>query len=440
MKIINKRISTFYYTSLILLAALFNVPKTAATTDQTELIELNYKIKKSQGVISTEAPVNVPSINFDFNPIKPGRCGAFDLDTTTFSSFDDGSFKRMQSQVIGMLKDNFNPVGLIGTVIKSANPDLYETIMNGVFSAETNFNGSIGQCEDIQQASADLLLGDLQGVSSNEALSEEISSAEADPASVDVTKVMKQVGNGEKGIEISDGVYKGGEGQAPIMIVKDTAITGYNTLAGRSLNDTTPANLSEYNPITTTFSSPKALTDYALEVVGETEMRTSTGTKTERAPGKGVKNQARIHANELYIEFVKVMSKPLSQISKTDLSLVSAGNTLQVNLDLIRMLKAFPTERRKHYINALSTKIAFAKEVDKLLLLRRALVAGIEVTRLKSFKASVEEHNTKIKNIDDELNMIEQELRLREMVAGNTIENIYQAYALLNEKYTPVGK
>ena len=407
----------------------------SAETYETERITVNYRITKNSHVVAGRQ-IPLPTVDFSFNPLKPASCGAFDLDTSLLSSFDDGTFKRMQQQVIGQLKSAFNPVGLIGTAIKRANPDLYETIMNGVFNGELNFNDAIGSCEAIQTASIDKVFGGLQDIAKTEDLSNEIEKAEQDPSSVDVTKVVKEVGSGEKGIEVLPGVFKGGVGQDAIKVVSETAKAGFNGLLGRTVTDSSPVH-DVKDPITSVFSSPQEVEDYAATVVGETELRTATGSQTERKPGKGIKGEAAKRADKLYQDFTTVLNKKLALINNDDLNKLSAGQTINISIDLISMLQGFTPHQRTQYVDALVTKISFAKEVEKLLVLRRILVAGLDSTRLKDFKPSVEEHNSKVEVIDAELNMIEQELRLRNMVAGNTIENIYKAHALQQMTGTP---
>lgn len=365
-------------------------------------------------------------------------CDDFSLDNSLKAGFDTGQIKRMQTQVIGHLKSVFNPIGLVGTSIRRADPGLYETIMNGSADIKADFSKGLASCEQAQGAILDKVMG-----GDNRAIAEsnrwQMHAKQANVGSFDIITESDMSGLGDEGIQVG-GEMKGGVGQAPIKTVADTSKFGFNALTGRDLSDTgTLAGGSGGGfggGIEQVFSSPQEVQQFLVKTVGESSMRTCEGcAPVTSTPGQGAKVVLDKEREEVMQNLNSVMAKHVRDLTITDLNSVSAGNSVRVTKDVVESLKKMPGSVRQGYIENLATDIATARTVDKLLYARQTLVAGRQESSLAANPSVQDDVQMKITMIDDELNTIEREIRIKRHMAKNTATAILQREAAVN---TPV--
>ncbi len=83
----------------------------------------------------------------------------------------------------------------------------------------------------------------------------------------------------------------GGSGQAPIKVVSNVTLAGYNLLNGRNVTDTSPIPLTACGGRLScqSWTSPQLAADWTNRVLGEQVQRTCDGcNKTASTPGTGL--------------------------------------------------------------------------------------------------------------------------------------------------------
>ena len=383
-------------------------------------------------------------------------CTEFSLDNSLEAGFDSGQVKQMQTHIIGHLKNVFNPIGLIGTAIRRADPGLYETIMNGTAGIKEDFDIGLESCQQAQANIADLVMGG-QNKTIAEANRWEMHAAKANSGKFDIINDTDTSGLGDDGVKIA-GEMKGGVGQSPIKTIADTTRIGFNTLTGRLLNDMSTlkgaktesgygfgsggggnaginggVDLLLKDGVAQAFPNPNEAAAFLVQTVGESTMRTCEGCPPiESQPGQGAKVELDKERVEILANLNKLLAKSIRSITITDLNTVSAGSSVRVTKEVIEELKKMPATVRAGYLQSLASDIATARTVDKLLFARQILASGRQESSLAANAAIQDDMDRKIALLDDELDTIEREIRIKRYMTKNTAIAILERAGVTN--------
>lgn len=365
-------------------------------------------------------------------------CSDFSIDHSLTKGFDSGQIKRMQSQVIGLLKDTFNPVGLIGTAIRRADPGLYETIMNGTEAIKLDFDIGVNNCEEAQAAVMDVVMGgDGRAVARSERWSMHASTAKKG-ANFDIITESNLKNIGDEGVKIGN-ESKGGVGQPPIEAIRETVKHGFKSLTSGSggsgggggilggagslslsLMGAQALNGSNQEPVKV-FESAEAAQKFVHEVVGENMIRTCEGCPpSESIPGRGVKKLLDDERQKMYEALVETMGRNIATLKNADLKHLSAHDTVIVNKEVIIALRKMPAKIREGYIRSLASDIALARISNQLIFARQAMSMGRNAAELTSIESIQKSANYAVALLDDELNSLEREIRVKRFMARNT--------------------
>src|SRR5690554_3854369 len=192
--------------------------------------------------ISGASPFNV-SAGRGYNPNSRGigvswnmnaTCGNFDIGATVSNQLNgvtDG-FQNLMGQVVQNAQGAV--ASLPAMVIQRANPGLYDLLSNGVLQGRVDFDRASMSCRQMSERMADMVTG--QGWQQMAAAESWQNAAQSN---ADVVAAQEQVdqSGGNQGVTWVGGQRRGGQDQAPIHVVQDTARAGYNLLHGR--DDTT---------------------------------------------------------------------------------------------------------------------------------------------------------------------------------------------------------
>ncbi|WP_228777444.1 integrating conjugative element protein [Lonepinella koalarum] len=349
-------------------------------------------------------------------------CGNFDVKTTVKNQLNGitEGFKDLMGNVIESATGAV--ASLPAMVIQRANPQLYDILTNGVYQGKLDFNRLRTSCEEMSKHLADYTLGGSWNQAANLESYKDITASEPD-----ANKAQKKLeeDNGEKGSMWVGGQKKGGKGQEPIKIVEDVAKAGYNQLNHRSATD--KSSISSKNCaglLCQTWETPQEAADWLTKVVGEKAIstcKTECGTKTGASPGTGL-------APEIEEEHIRAVTQ-LQKILDTDTPTVEmlaelSSNTIPVTRGLIDSMRDDPDV--EILAQRLAAEIAVSKTMNKMLLARRAILAGMREPYVANNTQAQTELEKLLTIIDREISQVRLEMDMQKAIMSNTANVIFQ--------------
>ncbi|PJG84819.1 integrating conjugative element protein [Conservatibacter flavescens] len=348
-------------------------------------------------------------------------CGNFDIKTTVknqLNGITDG-FKDLMGNVIDSAKGAV--ASLPAMIIQRANPQLYDILTNGVYQGRIDFNRLKTSCEAMSKQLADYTLNGRWSKSADLENYKDIVSSEPD-----AQKAQKKAedNKGRKGKEWVGGQKKGGENQSPIKLIEDVAKAGYNLLNNRNVLDEKVITGKECDGATCqTFDSPQKVSDFLTRIIGEQSISTCTedcGPKTSSKAGVGL-------APEIEEENVRTVEK-LEQILNMDtpsrqLLAELSSNTIPITRGLIETLREDPDV--EVLSQRLSAEIATSKVMEKMLLARRAILAGMREPYVAADDVAQAELEKVLSKIDLEISQVKLEMEMQKSITSNTASVIF---------------
>lgn len=385
--------------------------------------QIFYQIGGGAGYMTP--PTRVPSLNvleFGIGWKANLMCGNFDIKTTVknqLNGITDG-FKDLMGNVVESAKGAV--ASLPAMIIQRANPQLYDLLTNGVYQGRIDFNRLKTSCEAMSARLADYTLSGRWAQSADLENYKFIAASEPD-----AQKAQKQAedNKGKKGKEWIGGQKKGGENQKPIKLIEDVAKAGYNLLNNRNaLDEKSIASKDCDGAACQTFDSPQKIADFLTRIIGEQSISTCTeecGPKTSSKAGVGL-------APEIEEENVRTVEK-LEQILNMDtpskqLLAELSSNTIPITRGLIETLREDPDV--EVLSQRLSAEIATSKVMEKMLLARRAILAGMREPYVAADHVAQEELEKVLNKIDLEISQVKLEMDMQKAITSNTASTIFQ--------------
>ncbi|MDP8185343.1 integrating conjugative element protein [Phocoenobacter skyensis] len=425
---INKLTSALLFSSLIFISNPSNADYNLESVSGSAVNDtVFYQIGGGAGYMSP------PSLH-DLNVLELGigweadlMCGNFSLEKTIKNTFNTDRIKDSAKSLLGNLIGSVKGAiaSMPAMILQRANPQLYDLITNGMYQAKIDFNRLKTNCEQMSSVLADTTFNGKWSKYANLSTYKDIMTNSTD---LEINGVKQEYEN-KKGLDGGPwigGVKKGGQSQSPMNIIGDVAKAGYNILNQRNATDTSTVSKSSCKgALCETFDTPKKVADYLTDVVGEI----STGTcspsqgcpETKTKPGQGLTTKIE----KTNIQVVKDLQNTLNEGTPTTESLAKLSTaTVPVTRGLIEALKNDPD------VDVLSQKlaveIATAKEMERLLLARRAILAGMrEPNVIQNENAQAELEKT-LKRVDLEIEQVNLERNLQKDITQNTAKVILQ--------------
>lgn len=348
-------------------------------------------------------------------------CGNFDIKTTVKNQLNGitEGFKDLMGNVIDSAKGAV--ASLPAMIIQRANPQLYDILTNGVYQGRIDFNRLKTSCEAMSKQLADYTLNGRWAKSADLENYKDIVATEPD-----AQKAQKKAedNKGKKGKEWVGGQKKGGENQKPIKLIEDVAKAGYNLLHNRNVLDEKTIAKTECDGATCqVFESPQKVSDFLTRIIGEQSISTCTedcGPKTSSKAGVGL-------APEIEEENVRTVEK-LEQILNMDtpsrqLLAELSSNTIPITRGLIETLREDPDV--DVLSQRLSAEIATAKVMEKMLLARRSILAGMREPYVAADQMAQDELEKVLNKIDLEISQVKLEMDMQKAITSNTASVIF---------------
>ncbi|MDR6958417.1 integrating conjugative element protein (TIGR03755 family) [Pseudomonas brassicacearum] len=344
-------------------------------------------------------------------------CGNMSL-TNTLQNQLNGVTEGFQ-QIMGSIVQNATQavMSLPALIIQRANPGLYELLSNGVMQGRIDFDRSKLTCQAMAEKMADKVgQAGWGALAKNQEMQGNLEQTGGDAvAAVKNTEAH----NGKNGVSWVGGSKAGGNGQTPIRVTSDIVLAGYNLLHNRTVDDSTSISRSDClgGAICQTWASPQEESEWAVRVLGESEVATCDTCETLRATaGSGLTPLIQ----EAYSERLKALQGLLSgSLSPTPDNLTKASSPmLPVTRGVIEALRDDPDQDL--LARRLASETALSSVLDKALLLLRTLLAGSHEPNIASAEPAQTALTKNIDTLEREIRLLQTELQVRQMLATNT--------------------
>ena len=353
-------------------------------------------------------------------------CGNMSL-TNTLQNQLNGATEGFQ-QIMGSIVQNATQavMSLPALIIQRANPGLYELLSNGIMQGRIDFDRSKLTCQAMAEKMADKVgQAGWGALAKNQEMQGNLEQTNGDAvAAVKNTEAH----NGNNGVSWVGGSKAGGNGQTPIRVTSDVVRAGYNLLHNRTVDDNSSISSSDClgGAICQTWASPQKESEWAVRVLGESEVATCDTCETLRATaGNGLTPLIQ----ETYSEHLKTLEGLLSgSLPPTPDNLSKASSPmLPVTRGVIEALRDDPDQEL--LARRLASETALSSVLDKALLLLRTLLAGSHEPNIASAEPAQTALTKNIDALEREIRLLQTELQVRQMLATNTASLVLDRHA-----------
>jgi len=353
-------------------------------------------------------------------------CGNMSL-TNTLQNQLNGVTEGFQ-QIMGSIVQNATQavMSLPVLIIQRANPGLYELLSNGVMQGRIDFDRSKLTCQAMAEKMADKVgQAGWGALAKNQEMQGNLEQTGGDAvAAVKNTEAH----NGNNGVSWVGGSKAGGNGQTPIRVTSDVVRAGYNLLHNRTADDSASISSSDClgGAICQTWASPQEESEWAVRVLGESEVATCDTCETLRATaGSGLTPLIQ----EAYSERLRALQGLLSgSLSPTPDNLAKASSPmLAVTRGVIEALRDDPDQDL--LARRLASETALSSVLDKALLLLRTLLAGGHEPNIASAEPAQTALTKNIDALEREIRLLRTELQVRQMLTTNTASLVLDRHA-----------
>ena len=316
------------------------------------------------------------------------------------------TFQDMKSSVInipGGIIDNLkgSVAGYPLYKLQQAMPALYNILQNTASGAQNEFAIKVKDCQDVKQTleEGQSPMESILSVSDSQGWLE--AAKRAKTSDVDVRETAKSITQkrdeyGLPWIGREKG-NAGGKFQRPIKVINDVVIAGYNILLNRTPldNETTPTTKT---PLTINWKNPTEASAWAVKVLGDihvsaSDQKTDTSKHDTKA---GIGLSALLQSCDSSNTCTSNVAKALWQLvdkqwplTEEKLKLVSASNLL-ITDEIILTIQRMPREEQLMTVSKLAEEIAVQNMLDKALMMRRILQAGMQVQEVQNLKPALD--------------------------------------------------
>ncbi|WP_245853349.1 integrating conjugative element protein [Pasteurella oralis] len=345
-------------------------------------------------------------------------CGNFDFKTTIKNQLNGitEGFKDLYSNIIQSATGAV--ASLPAMIIQRANPQLYDILTNGLYQAKLDFDLLKTSCEEMSGRLADAWVEGAKLENFKDIVTLEF----------DAKKAKKRVeeDNGDKGITWIGGKKKGGKGQEPIKLLEDVISAGFNLSQERSVLEKSAIPETQCDGMMCTeWKTPADAATWVRDVLGDKTISTceNCGVPPKSVAGTGLAPKIEQESINVMTHFEQVLNSPT--LTQEQLGSISS-TTVSVTRGLIEALREDPDAPL--LAARLSQEVAISRTLEKALVARRMLLAGMREPHVASNTQALEELNRDLTALDREINQVKMEMDLQKELNRNT------TLAILNKR------
>ncbi len=333
-------------------------------------------------------------------------CGKFDISASFRNLMDN--FKRGVDDAVNAVVTSANSAisSLPMLLLQRAQPGLYSMFKEYQISAENDIDIAEKSCQDFE---AEIAAGGDPYAQFLEDSKLDFWQDEAESGSGDIVKTSKEAKEraGEHGID-SYGSQKGGDGQPPVEVVRNTTLAGYNHLINNNpSNPTTYASAPQNTKIGKTFTNNSIAAEWIIDVVGEYE----------------INNQRPIS------QIGKGLQPKVEQEREQVVSEINNDNLDVLNDHVKRKIRTKPLNQQKIILTTIAHTEALKRTINKALIARSILLAGMQNN---SDSSNNDLKLEKIEQLEKEINNLMFEFRVQKELTNETIITLLKEQPALN--------
>lgn len=372
------------------------------------------------------------------------NCGVFNpkLSITNSLNAIKNSFQNVEQGIIANATAAITEFPMYA--LSRADPDLYNLFNNALLGARTDIDLSTKSCQAMQ---AQIAQGrnpytDWATISMGNDWKYHMSLAPGsqenslNQSSGDINQVNQQVAkdNGDNGIPWvhganigRNGVYAGGRGQPPIMVIHDTSVAGYNVIlqTGRNYDDeSTPTRTDANTHLLDTWANPKLAADWIVNVLGDEKITTYQGGEKQSSPGVGLLPSNQTLTTQILQNLQKLVTNQ-TPITLDNLKTVSAPGVM-INTAVIEAIRQKEPVTQAIIINKLAQEIATSRLIDKALLARQILQEGSQVPAIYSNKAAEESIQKALSRLDQAIEGMLFNVKVKKELVSDTVIHLLE--------------
>lgn len=340
-------------------------------------------------------------------------CGNFDVKTTVKNQLNGltEGFKDLMGNIIQSATGAV--ASMPAMIIQRSNPQLYDLLTNGVLQGRLDFDSLKTSCEELSNKAADYMADAGWNMMARSQNYHDIGkNGESDAVTA---KKRMEKDDGKKGIPWIGGEKKGGLNQDGISVISDVLTAGFNMMTGQSVTNQSAVSDCD-GLLCTTWKTPKDAAEWGVKVLGESVKRTCTDCgESKSQPGMGLAPLIEDENIAVLTEFEKVLNKK----NPSNADLASIGSTqIPITRGLLEALRDDPDVQL--LATRLGHEIAISRTLEKALLLRRTMLAGMREPNVANNKEALEVLEKQLTALDREIEQVEMEIRLQRQLTGNT--------------------
>ncbi len=381
-----------------------------------------YQIGGGAGYMAPPTRGNINAVELGVGWKANLMCGNFDIKTTIkndLNGLKDG-FKDLMTNIIDSARGAL--ASMPAMILQRANPQLYDLITNGAYQGKLDFNRLKTSCEEMSKVLADYTLGGKWGQAADLESYKNITATQPDAKQAQKDLEDKK---GKEGRAWIGGQKKGGQNQDPINIVADVVKAGYNLLNKRGALETSsvPASACD-GSLCQTWDNPQTAADFLTKIIGEQSISTckeDCGTKTSSKAGVGLSPEIE----EEHVKTVAKLEQVLNMPTPTSEALAElSSTTVPITRGLIEALRDDPDVEVLG--QRIAGEIATSKVMEKMLLARRAILAGMREPNVSNNADAQAELERILNSIDREISQVKLEMDMQRSITHNTASIILQ--------------
>ena len=309
-------------------------------------------------------------------------------------------------------------------ILQRANPGLYDLFQNALLKAEATVELATKSCEQME---AEIAQGknpyaDLITLSKGNDWKRQMGIGGNDAVKA---KKSVETANGKNGVPWI-GRNAGGRGQPVLAFTGDIVKAGYNINMNRAITAT--SRPAEATRLTQHWKTPAAARNWVVDVVGENIVTTCDTCRKDTIPGTGLLPKLNEEAADVTADLQKLVdgATPLTLANLDKITAPGVAITRQV----IESIREMPSSEQALIIGRLVSEISTARTVEKALLARRLLLSGRQVPEVYATEVAREHADTAIAELDQEIEDLLFETRVRKEVVSETIATLLERAAV----------
>ncbi len=358
-------------------------------------------------------------------------CNGFNPVVSITNTFQD--MKSSAMNIPGGIIDNLkgSVAGFPLYKLQQSMPALYNVLQNTASYAQNEFSVKVKDCQDVKKTleEGQSPMESMLSVSDSQGWLEAAKRAKTE--NVDVTSTAKSIAKkrDEYGLPWigRESGNAGGKYQRPIKVINDVVIAGYNILLNRKPlnNDKKPDSKT---PMTQTWPTPVDASNWAVKVLGDIHVSSADDVdKTKHDAKAGIGLSALLQSCDTSNTCTSNVSKALWNLvdrqwplTEEKLKMVSASN-LMITDEIIITIQRMPREEQILTVSKLAEEIAVQNMLDKALMMRRILQAGLQVQEVQNLKPALDMVKFALKKLDDDIHSLAFENEVRKKMMTETL-------------------